>query len=213
MKNLKLLLLLFAMFSATVMVTSCKKDDPVTCSDGIQNGDETGVDCGGSACSACPTCSDGIQNGDETGIDCGGSNCPACAEGLQEKEYQSSGANVAPLLAGLFGTDSIYANFKLDNTYLVEQYDTNGVKIEFTGTFSQSESGTGSIWDITLNQSTPSQLTAMGIFEINGSTLSYEVVQTDPAIGATPPTAAAGFGSSNGGALGTSNVQVFEEIE
>jgi len=25
-----------------------------------------------------PTCSDGIQNGDETGIDCGGMNCPAC---------------------------------------------------------------------------------------------------------------------------------------
>ena len=25
-----------------------------------------------------PTCSDGIQNGDETGVDCGGSSCPAC---------------------------------------------------------------------------------------------------------------------------------------
>ncbi len=25
-----------------------------------------------------PTCTDGIQNGDETGIDCGGSSCPAC---------------------------------------------------------------------------------------------------------------------------------------
>lgn len=26
-----------------------------------------------------PTCSDGIQNGDETGIDCGGTNCAPCA--------------------------------------------------------------------------------------------------------------------------------------
>jgi hypothetical protein len=51
-----------------------------TCSDGMQNGDETGVDCGGSNCEACATCDDGIQNGDETGIDCGGSNCEACAE-------------------------------------------------------------------------------------------------------------------------------------
>ncbi|MEL6536793.1 MAG: family 31 carbohydrate-binding protein, partial [Bacteroidota bacterium] len=42
-----------------------------TCTDGLQNGDETGVDCGGS-CAACPTCSDGNQNGDETGVDCGG---------------------------------------------------------------------------------------------------------------------------------------------
>ncbi|MDA0912927.1 MAG: M43 family zinc metalloprotease [Bacteroidetes bacterium] len=53
---------------------------PATCDDGIQNGDETGVDCGGSNCTPCETstCSDGIQNGDETGVDCGGSNCPAC---------------------------------------------------------------------------------------------------------------------------------------
>ena len=47
-----------------------------TCDDGIQNGNETGVDCGGS-CDPCPTCNDGIQNGNETGVDCGGS-CPAC---------------------------------------------------------------------------------------------------------------------------------------
>ncbi len=26
----------------------------------------------------CPTCSDNIQNGDETGVDCGGANCPPC---------------------------------------------------------------------------------------------------------------------------------------
>ena len=51
-----------------------------TCDDGIQNGDETGVDCGGS-CAPCvtpPTCDDGIQNGDEEGVDCGGSSCAPC---------------------------------------------------------------------------------------------------------------------------------------
>ena len=54
-----------------------KEDVRPTCKDGIQNGTETGIDCGGS-CPACPTCKDGIQNGDETGVDCGGS-CPrAC---------------------------------------------------------------------------------------------------------------------------------------
>lgn len=55
-----------------------------TCNDGIQNGTETGIDCGG-FCPACPTeptCNDGIQNGTETGIDCGGS-CPACAESCE----------------------------------------------------------------------------------------------------------------------------------
>ena len=30
------------------------------------------------ATSSTPTCTDGIQNGQETGIDCGGPNCPAC---------------------------------------------------------------------------------------------------------------------------------------
>lgn len=51
-----------------------------TCTDGVQNGDETDVDCGGVLCDACPTCSDGVQNGDETGVDCGGS-CPPCDPG------------------------------------------------------------------------------------------------------------------------------------
>lgn len=50
-----------------------------SCEDGIQNGQETGVDCGGPDCAACPTCDDGIQNGQETGVDCGGPDCPDCA--------------------------------------------------------------------------------------------------------------------------------------
>ncbi|HEX5748196.1 MAG TPA: dickkopf-related protein [Archangium sp.] len=68
------------------------------CADGLRNGDELDVDCGGScqpcvgrddtsgpsgctesACAA-PTCTDGVKNGSETGVDCGG-GCPACAEG------------------------------------------------------------------------------------------------------------------------------------
>ena len=52
------------------------KPDPSTCDDGLHNGDEGGVDCGGS-CPDCATCRDGVRNGDETGPDCGGS-CPGC---------------------------------------------------------------------------------------------------------------------------------------
>jgi hypothetical protein len=51
---------------------------PCHCFDGIHDGDETEVDCGGS-CPLCQ-CSDGIKNYDETGIDCGGP-CPPCAGG------------------------------------------------------------------------------------------------------------------------------------
>ncbi len=55
-----------------------------SCSNGILDGDETAVDCGG-LCSPCgtpesaaqeETCLDGIKNQDETGIDCGGSCLP-----------------------------------------------------------------------------------------------------------------------------------------
>ncbi|MCB0654894.1 MAG: T9SS type A sorting domain-containing protein [Saprospiraceae bacterium] len=55
-----------------------------TCNDGIKNGNETGIDCGGS-CAPCATCNDGIKNGNETGIDCGGScaPCATCNDGIQ----------------------------------------------------------------------------------------------------------------------------------
>ena len=76
-----------------------------SCSDGVKNGNETDVDCGGSTCGACgdnkgcltatdcqsglcnnnkcsaPTCSDGVKNGRETDIDCGGGTCPNCGDG------------------------------------------------------------------------------------------------------------------------------------
>ena len=64
-----------------VVITGCQGGVTPTCTDGVQNGDEEGVDCGGSDCAPCPTCSDGIQNGDEEGIDCGGSFCAPCNTG------------------------------------------------------------------------------------------------------------------------------------
>jgi hypothetical protein len=60
------------------LLTASNCSISTSCNDGIQNGQETGVDCGGPDCPACPTCFDGIQNGQETGVDCGGPDCPAC---------------------------------------------------------------------------------------------------------------------------------------
>ncbi|MFK7935414.1 MAG: T9SS type A sorting domain-containing protein, partial [Saprospiraceae bacterium] len=57
-----------------------------TCSDGMMNGDETGVDCGGSTCDPCatdPTCNDGMMNGNDTGVDCGGPDCRPCSSGCE----------------------------------------------------------------------------------------------------------------------------------
>jgi hypothetical protein len=74
---------------------------PASCADGVKNGDETDVDCGGGCGATCQPgdicldtgdcalgtceanvcvydpCADGLKNGDETDVDCGGS----CAQG------------------------------------------------------------------------------------------------------------------------------------
>jgi len=70
-------------------IGSCNTSGP-SCTDGIQNGNETGIDCGGSCtpCAVQPTCTDGIQNGNETGVDCGGSCTPCvvqptCTDGIK----------------------------------------------------------------------------------------------------------------------------------
>ena len=75
-----------------------------TCLDGVTNGDETDMDCGGPDCPDCPngadcddntdcvsgvcdmgtcvadSCTDMIENGDETDVDCGGPVCPPCED-------------------------------------------------------------------------------------------------------------------------------------
>ncbi len=85
-------------------------DEPDQCEDGIFNGTESDIDCGGIDCGPCadgdtcladadcesencaaglceqPSCSDGIQNGTETGVDCGGS-CAACPSVCNEQTY------------------------------------------------------------------------------------------------------------------------------
>lgn len=78
-----------------------------SCSDGIQNQDELGIDCGGvcSSCTSPPTCSDSIKNGAETGVDCGGT-CPACnippKPKINWELYGAIGAIVVLLGLGIF---------------------------------------------------------------------------------------------------------------
>ena len=76
-----------------------------TCTDGVQSGTETDVDCGGGGCKPCtvglaclfatdcdsgvcaakacaePSCADRVKNGTESDVDCGGVDCPPCASG------------------------------------------------------------------------------------------------------------------------------------
>ena len=50
---------------------------PAHCTNGIQDGNETNVDCGGSCPPCVEHCFNWIQDGNETDVDCGGS-CPPC---------------------------------------------------------------------------------------------------------------------------------------
>lgn len=93
-----------------------------TCGDGVLDGDEADVDCGGAACGVCSsgascrvdfdcegrhclnavcqqaTCADGVHNGDELDVDCGGS-CGRCPVRLEPCDCPSS-ERLQPLACG-----------------------------------------------------------------------------------------------------------------
>lgn len=136
------------------------------------------------------------------------------AKGIIGK-WQSSGANVAPLLAGYFKTDSVYAEFKDDLTYIVKEY-RNGIKdtpaVLYDGTFVIEKSTVGEIWKITITQANPYAANVAGIFEIKSDgTLWYEVVQLSGTQN-TAPTPEEGFGSTTSGQFGTTNIQKYLKV-
>ncbi|HZH70241.1 MAG TPA: DUF4331 family protein [Flavobacteriaceae bacterium] len=61
-----------------------------------------------------PTCEDGIQNGDEEGIDCGGSFCPPCEE---DTELDFSGIYSQEDQVGKPGSIISYVTYGLRDTY------------------------------------------------------------------------------------------------
>jgi|SRR5579871_6080203 len=97
-------LIIAVAFAASGCVVSTGNGN--SCSDGVVDGNETDIDCGGS-CAACglgrrclvgsdcttgncaggicqgagPSCNDGVRDGAETDVDCGGGGCPVCGPG------------------------------------------------------------------------------------------------------------------------------------
>ena len=107
--------------------TPCDDGDPETFDD-IEDGQ---CNCIGSPGSI-TNCGDGIQNGSETGIDCGGVNCPPCESCIS---YGNSTNNeyidrvVFNTINNLSGNDDGYADFtnyftvvNLGETYTIELY-------------------------------------------------------------------------------------------
>lgn len=126
-----------------------------------------------------------------------------------EGSWLSEGDNLAPLLVDLTGAVSISATFGAQ-AFTVDTIDDQGQMVQQVGVYTATPSGVGEIYEITLEQTMPQAVTVEGIFEIDDSVspaiLRYEVVQTEPSVGAVAPTAEGGFGSTS---FGSDLTQIF----
>lgn len=91
----------------------------------------------------------------------------------------------------------VTANFASDGTYAVTTV-YNGTPYNVTGTYSVDVSTAPHT--VVVQQDSP-VITSEGIWEVTGSTMRYEIVQTSPDQGFVPPTPETGFGSSQGGGV------------
>lgn len=130
----------------------------------------------------------------------------------------SEGLNVPlGLRSAPFKVKKITATFNENKSYTVVQVDSANVQTTFTGTITYSESTSSDtvsssttkgakIYNIVANQATPTVVTSTGIYAISGSNMTYEIIQTSPNLGVSPPTPAAGFGSTS---VGTTKYPIY----
>lgn len=183
-----------------VTTTGCQPDDVAddtgfATGGGSGGGDEGGED-GGSG--------DGGSSGSG---DEGGSGGDAAIVGA----WLSEGEDISPLFRTVyFDYVEITADFDASGAYEVNATDDNGATYQFTGSYVVDT--TTEPASIVLSQATPDVATAEGIWQVEGSALTYEVVQTNPSDGTcSPPTPEAGFGSTDCGSLldEGDNVQIY----
>ena len=125
-----------------------------------------------------------------------------------EGTWLSAGTNVAPLLVAFFNYDSVRVVLG-ENTVSLSSHIAAGAWSTTEGTYTVTKSQTGDIHVIDIVYAAFTQAGIIQVIAANPDTLKLEAVQTVPDIGATPPTVTAGFGSTSGGAFGTTNIQVY----
>lgn len=122
--------------------------------------------------------------------------------------WVSEGSDRSPLFAAEpFDYASVVAAFAAGGDYVVTSTDAEGAAYVLTGTYVAAPGEPGTV---TLTQAEPYPATAEGIWAVEGDTLTYEVVQTVPDYGFSPPTPGGGFGSTSGpGMTPGLNVQTY----
>lgn len=174
---------------------ACLPDDYTGPKDDTASTDDTAADTAGDTSGAEDT-------GETGGGDTSGGDTLALVG-----DWLSEGEDLSPLLqAG--DIVRVDATFSADGSYVVTARDDAGEERDFVGTYvADDATAPGSI---TLTQSSPYQATSVGIWEVEGTTLTFEVAQTFPDYGWSPPTPQGGFGSTSGSTLEPGdNVQVY----
>ena len=81
-----------------------------------------------------PTCFDSRQNGDETGVDCGGSCKRLCQSAFLPARIEWGGSKIEKLADGLYNTASLIVNSNINGAavnvpYKISLYDSQGLLI------------------------------------------------------------------------------------
>lgn len=105
--------------------------------------------------------------------------------------WLSAGTDVAPILSTYFLNDSIFVEFKDDNTLTLDTHTIGAAWTADQATYVITKSADG---DIHHFAATYTAFEQEGIIEVIGDVLKLEAVQTVPDIGAIPTTVANGFG-------------------
>lgn len=86
-----------------------------------------------------PTCDDGIQNGDEDGIDCGGSSCPPCnttacnAPDNLNSSKERGGSRLRLSWNSVSSADSYNVDFRASGASSWDNYSTSNTSLLITG--------------------------------------------------------------------------------
>lgn len=120
----------------------------------------------------------------------------------------SEGDDLSPLFAAApFSYVRVESTFRSDATYRTTTVGEDG-PVELSGTWSTDE--TTSPATVAVEQVLPYVASALGIWQVDGERLTWEVVQIVPDYGYVAPTPESGFGSTSGPGLVTgANVQIY----